>query len=137
MRIAWVMRPHGCARALTLLEPRIERLLTYPEVPSDALVRIWSTCEVRAGRDPAVALARLDTWWQRASAPGTDLTVRAELVNAYLEIHHVLGDSEAFRAWAQEFWKLQDAGYEAEALRKNAMPWIERALACRARPRCD
>ena len=63
--------------------------------------------------------------------------MRAELVNAYLEIHHVLGDSEAFRAWAQEFWKLQDAGYEAEALRKNAMPWIERALACRARPRCD
>lgn len=136
-RIAWVLRPHGCARALSLIEPRIERLLTYPEVPTDALMRIWSTCEVRAGRDPAVALARLDAWWQRASAPGTDLSVRAELVNAYLEIHHVLGDSEAFRVWAQELWALQDAGYEAEALRKNAMPWIERALACRARPRCD
>ena len=127
MQTAWALRPSRCDRVLELIGPRERRLATYPQVGGDVLARLLSTCEVRAGRDPAAALARLAPWWARAADPAVDPLIRVEVVNAHLEIFDVLGRDADFARWAGELETIERSGQDLSLLLSRRMPWVERA----------
>jgi hypothetical protein len=130
MQASWSLRPSRCDRVLELIGPIESRLLTYPAISGDVLARLLSTCEVRAGRDPEAALARLTPWWEKARQPDVDPMLRLEVVNAHLEIYDVLGDDAEFARWAREFGALETAGLDLSAtLSIQRMPWVVRARA--------
>ena len=130
MQSSWSFRPSRCDRVLDLIGPIESRLLTYPAISGDVLARLLSTCEVRAGRDPKAALARLTPWWEKARQPDVDPMLRLEVVNAHLEIHDVLGDDAEFARWARELGALEAAGLDlAATLPIQRMPWVLRAQA--------
>mgnify|MGYP002777073795 FL=1 len=130
MHSSWAFRPSRCDRVLDLIGPIESRLLTYPAISGDVLARLLSTCEVRAGRDPEAALARLAPWWDKARQPDVDPMLRLEVVNAHLEIHDVLGDDAEFARWARELGALEAAGLDLSAtLPVQRMPWVLRAQA--------
>lgn len=130
MRSSWSFRPSRCDRVLELIGPIESRLLTYPAISGDVLARLLSTCEVRAGRDPKAALARLAPWWEKARQSDVDPMLRLEVVNAHLEIFDVLGDEAEFARWAREFGALEAAGLDLSAtLSIQRMPWVVRARA--------
>jgi len=130
MQSSWSFRPSRCDRVLELIGPIESRLLTYPAISGDVLARLLSTCEVRAGRDPEAALARLAPWWDKARQPGVDPMLRLEVVNAHLEIFDVLGNDAEFARWAGELGALEDSGVDLTAtLPVQRMPWVQRARA--------
>jgi len=122
-------RPYHCERALAHIEPIEEDLRVRVRVDPDILARIFAACEVRVGRDPARAIARLDAVWQTLATgrAETDL-VRAELINGYLEIYEVLGRDAEFRQWAKELRRMVDGGMPVGAMTSGRFPWINRAL---------
>ena len=128
MQISWSFRPSRCDRVLELIGPIESRLLTYPAISGDVLARLLSTCEVRAGRDPGAALARLGPWWEKAQQPDVDPMLRLEVVNAHLEIYDVLGRDAEFARWTRELAVLEAAGMDlSSVLPLHRMPWLERA----------
>jgi hypothetical protein len=127
MRAVWPLRPAGCARVLEVIGPRESRLAGYAQVGGDVLARLLSTCEVRAGRDPDAALARLAPWWERAADPAVDPVIRVEVVNAHLEIFDVLGRDAEFARWAGELEAIERSGQDLSLLLARRMPWVERA----------
>jgi hypothetical protein len=127
MHSSWSFRPSRCDRVLELIGPIESRLLTYPAISGDVLTRLLSTCEVRAGRDPEVALARLAPWWEKARKPDVDPMLRLEVVNAYLEIYDVLGDDAEFARWAREWAGIEASGVDTSHYAIVRMPWLERA----------
>jgi GrpB-like predicted nucleotidyltransferase (UPF0157 family) len=130
MQSSWSFRPSRCDRVVDLIGPIESRLLTYPAISGDVLARLLSTCEVRAGRDPEAALARLAPWWDKARQPDVDPMLRLEVVNAHLEIHDVLRDDAEFARWARELGALEAAGLDLSAtLPVQRMPWVLRAQA--------
>jgi len=130
MHSSWSFRPSRCDRVLELIGPIESRLLTYPAISGDVLTRLLSTCEVRAGRDPEAALARLAPWWEKARQPDVDPMLRLEVINAYLEIYDVLGRDAEFARWARELGALEAAGLDLSAtLPIQRMPWVQRARA--------
>ena len=130
MQSSWSFRPSRCDRVLELIGPIESRLLTYPAISGDVLARLLSTCEVRAGRDPQAALARLAPWWEKARQPDVDPLLRLEVVNAHLEIFDVLGDEAEFARWGRELRALEAAGLDLTAtLPVKRMPWVLRAQA--------
>ena len=126
---AWNYRPAHCERALALIEPIAERLRSYTWMEPDVYARLFSTCEVRAGRDRVRAIARLDAVWDKngKDRPLNDL-MRAEIVNAYLEVYDVLGDAEQFRRWAAELQRMAAAGLPTTPVLSGRLPWLTRAL---------
>lgn len=127
MRLSWSLRPARCDRVLALLGPIEARLAGYPAVGGDVLARLMATCEVRAGRDPSVALARLAPWWEHARKPGVDPAVRFEVITAHLEIFDVLGDDAEFARWARAFVAVEAAGVHTGSYPIERMPWLTRA----------
>lgn len=129
MHSSWSFRPSRCDRVLELIGPIESRLLTYPAISGDVLTRLLSTCEVRAGRDPEAALARLAPWWEKARQPDVDPMLRLEVINAYLEIYDVLGRDAEFARWARELGALEATGMDISHLSIQRMPWVQRARA--------
>jgi hypothetical protein len=127
MQTSWALRPSRCDRVLELVGPREQRLASYPQVGGDVLARLLSTCEVRAGRDPDAALARLAGWWERAADPAVDALIRIEVVNAHLEVFDVLGRDAEFARWAGELEAIERSGQDMSLLISRRMPWVERA----------
>jgi hypothetical protein len=127
MRLSWSLRPARCDRVLALIGPIEPRLAGYPGIGGDVLARLLATCEVRAGRDPSVALARLAPWWEQAQEAGVDPAVRFEVINAHLEIFDVLGDDAEFARWARELAALEAAGVDTSVYPIERMPWIAKA----------
>ena len=126
---AWNYRPAHCERALALIDPIAERLRTYPWMEPDIYARLFSTCEVRVGRDPKRAIARLDESWEKlGKTRKLDDLLRSDIVNAYLEVYDVLGDETEFRRWAAELQRMVAAGMPTNALLSGRFPWMERAL---------
>jgi predicted Ser/Thr protein kinase len=127
MQMSWSFRPTRCDRVLDLIGPIEARLASYPAIGADTLARLLATCEVRVGRDPAAALARLAPWWEKARAPGVDPMFRLEMINGHLEIFHVLGRDAEFAQWARELVALEAAGVEAGHTPAYRAPWMVRA----------
>lgn len=127
MAISWQFRPTRCDRVLDLIGPIEARLASYPAIGGDTLARLLATCEVRVGRDPAAALARLAPWWDKAREPGVDPMFRHEVINGHLEIFHVLGRDAEFAQWARELVAVEAAGLNAEHTPAYRAPWMERA----------
>lgn len=127
MSMIWSLRPERCDRVLELIGPLEARLAAAPGVGGDVLARLLSTCEVRAGRDLETALARLAPWWTKAQQPDMDPMVRWEVINAHLEIYHVLGREPEFNRWARELQALEAAGIDVGSISLARMPWVARA----------
>ena len=127
MRVAWSLRPQRCDRVLEWIEPRAERLASYPGTPGDVLARLLATCDVRVGRPVAQALARLAPWVEAARKPGIDPWVRFEMVNAHLEIYHLAGDHAGFAEWAEVLAQLQRDGLALDPTLVRRSPWLQRA----------
>ncbi|MBK9654670.1 MAG: hypothetical protein IPO66_04050 [Rhodanobacteraceae bacterium] len=90
------------------------------------LSRLLATCEVRAGRDPAPALARLDAVWDAALRDDSASAVRLEAILGYLEIFDFLGRDDDFARWAKALRELERSGVPLDVARGR--PWVERAL---------
>jgi predicted Ser/Thr protein kinase len=127
LAMSWSFRPDRCERVLELIGPIEARLAASPGVGGDVLARLLSTCEVRAGREPGRALARLEPWWSKAQQAGIDPLVRWEVINAHLEIYDVLGRDEEFARWAREMATLEAAGVDLGVFAMARMPWVEKA----------
>jgi hypothetical protein len=127
MQISWSFRPTRCDRVLDLIGPIETRLASYPAIGGDTLARLLATCEVRVGRDPAEALARLAPWWDKAREPGVDPMFRYEMINGHLEIFHVLGRDAEFAQWARELVAVEATGIEVEHTAAYRAPWMVRA----------
>ncbi len=127
MRLAWSLRPQRCDRVLAWIEPRAERLASYPGTPGDVLARLLATCEVRVGRPMAQALARLAPWVEAARKPGIDPWIRFEMVNTHLEIYHLTGDHAGFAEWAEVLAQLQRDGLALDPTLVRRNPWLQRA----------
>jgi predicted Ser/Thr protein kinase len=127
MAISWQFRPTRCDRVLDLIGPIEARLASYPFIGGDTLARLLATCEVRVGRDPAAALARLAPWWDKAREPGVDPMFRHEVINGHLEIFHVLGRDVEFAQWARELVDVEAGGVIAEHTPAYRTPWMVRA----------
>lgn len=126
MAISWQFRPTRCDRVLDLIGPIEARLASYPAIGGDTLARLLATCEVRVGRDPAAALARLAPWWEKAREPGVDPMFRHEVINGHLEIFHVLRRDAEFAQWARELVAVEAAGVNAEHTPAYRAPWMGR-----------
>lgn len=127
----WLYRPAHCERALQATRGRAERLRAGELVSEDAIARLLSICEVRAGHDPAAALRRLDDVWRKLEVREPPLSlVRVELIHAYLEIHDVLGDDAEFARWAGKLGDAMHAGLDLDPwLSQPARyPWVVRAV---------
>jgi hypothetical protein len=127
MQISWSFRPTRCDRVLDLIGPIETRLASYPAIGGDTLARLLATCEVRVGRDPAEALARLAPWWDKAREPGVDPMFRYEMINGHLEIFHVLGRDAEFAQWARELVAVEATGIEVQHTASYRAPWMVRA----------
>ncbi len=125
----WNYRPNHCERALAELRPLLPILTQLSTVAPDVLARLQSTCEVRAGEDPARAIARMDEQWLAAQRLPADSAVRLEIVLGYLEIFDVLKDEARFRQWAGELQKLEQAGVRVSQLLTGLHPWVLKARA--------
>jgi tetratricopeptide (TPR) repeat protein len=137
LRLSWLFRPSRCDRVLELIGPMETRLSRNPAVAGDVLARLLSTCEVRAGKDPGVALARLAPWWQRAQDPAVDRMVQFEVISAYLEIHDVLGREDEFARWASLLAELETAMPTIRTLQLDHMTWVTRARALQSGAESD
>jgi predicted Ser/Thr protein kinase len=127
MQMAYILRPNRCDRVLDLIGPIEARLATYPAIGGDLIARLLATCEVRVGRDPAAALARLAPWWEKARQPGMDPLLRYEMINGHLEIFDVLGRDAEFAQWARELVAVEAAGIEVQHTPAYRAPWMVRA----------
>lgn len=123
--VSWYYRPAHCDRVLEILLPRESRLRSQGG-GVDVLSRMLATCEVRAGRDPAPALARLDAVWDAALRDDSASAVRLEAILGYLEIFDFLGRDDDFARWAKALRELERSGVPLDVARGR--PWVERAL---------
>lgn len=133
---AWHYRPHHCARVLDHILPLEPLLRARQGFNHDTLARLLSTCEVRVGRDPAAAIARMDRAWAELTPnQAPDSLVRMELINGYLELYDVLRREDEFAHWAAELDAMVQRGLRIEPFFDGGFPWIERARRLHGDPR--